>query len=82
LVCDAFGLFNQVSAGGDEASARFISTLRRLESASGRYVPGTLLLAQSPVDLTRWAPKITRRAANVLALGLLAGAQLLRRTHS
>lgn len=43
----------QVSGTGDDASARFINALCRIEHASGRYVPGTLLLAQSPIDLTR-----------------------------
>ena len=39
-----------------DASQRFITGLRKIEFGSGRYPPGSLLLAQDPVDLNRHAP--------------------------
>ena len=38
-----------------DASVRFVTALRKIEFGSGRYPPGTLLLAQDPVDLSRRA---------------------------
>ncbi len=43
-------------APDSDASQRFITGLRKIEFGSGRYPPGSLLLAQDPVDLNRHAP--------------------------
>ncbi len=37
------------------AAARFVSALRKLEYAAGRYHAGSLLLAQDPLELSRRA---------------------------
>ena len=38
---------------GERDSQRFLASLQKTESSTGRYPPGSLLLAQDPNDLNR-----------------------------
>ncbi|CAL8466428.1 g5964 [Coccomyxa elongata] len=52
-------------APDSDASQRFITGLRKIEFGSGRYPPGSLLLAQDPVDLNRHWPVVVAAVADL-----------------